>query len=248
MTARFWTTLLSVLAVGMTSGGAFAQTGENPTGVTVGDVVPLNLKSVDPEYVRSLMHTRPGKPYDDATVNEDVRRLLNTQLFVPGSVSISTSFTADKKKVTVFVNVQELTGVVKEVVYHGAQHLSADELIDLTNVRRGAPMNPNANQLGRTAIQNKLREDGRFYATVVLVEGDKIADTRVVYWIVEGPVVRVRAIEFRGNAAVISGRLRTQVDRNDFDYTVTAGKKPGVYKLRLVPSVGPALEVALTVK
>ncbi len=211
MTARFWTTLLSVLAVGMTSGGAFAQTGDNPTGVTVAEVNPVNLKSVDPDYVRSLMHTKAGKAYDDATVNEDVRRLLATQLFVPGSVSISTSFTADKKKVTVFVELRELTGVVKEVVYHGAQHLSADELIDLTNVRRGAPMNPNTNQLGRTAIQNKLREDGRYYATVDLVEGDKITDARVVYNIVEGPVVRVRAIEFRGNAAVIGGRLRTQV-------------------------------------
>jgi len=211
MTARSWFALLSVIVVGMTSGVGFAQVNDNPTGVTVAAVVPLNLKSVDPEYVRGLMHTRPGKPYDDATVNDDVRRLLNTQLFVPGSVSVSTAFTADRAKVTVFVNAQELTGVVKEVVYRGAQHLSADELVDLTNVRRGAPMNPNANQLGRAAIANKLREDGRYYATVELVEGDKVTDTRVVYHIVEGPVVRVRAVEFRGNTAVSGGRLRTQI-------------------------------------
>jgi outer membrane protein insertion porin family len=199
---------LALLVVGGFVGGVAAA--DSPTGRVVAAVIPLNLKTVDPEYVRGLMHTRPGKPYEDATVNEDVRRLLNTHLFVPGSVTVSTAFTADGK-VTVFVDAKELTGQVQDVIYHGAQHLSHDELLDLTGVRRGSPMNPNANQLARAAIQNKLKEDGRFYATVQLVEGGKPADTRVVFNIVEGPVVRVKAIEFRGNDSVSTGRLKTVV-------------------------------------
>ena len=214
MTARPCLALLSAFAVGLTvgltPGVASAQPNTNPTGLTVAEVVPLDLRTLDPKYVITLMHTRAGKPYDDAVISDDVRRLLATQLFIPGTVSVSTSIGADGK-VTVFVKARELTGVVKEVVYHGAQHISVDDLVDLTNVRRGAPMNPNANQLGRTAIQNKLREDGRFYATVELVEGTKPTDTRVVYNIVEGPVVRVRDIQFYGVSAVSAGRLRTQV-------------------------------------
>jgi len=189
---------------------ALATTADNPTGKIVAQVLPVDLKAVDPEYIRSLMHTRTGKPYDDAVVNEDVRRLLASRLFVPGSVSISTALTADGR-VTVFVKVRELSGTIQEVRFIGAQHISPDELVDLTQIRRGGPMNPTMNQLGRTAILNKLRDDGRYYASVELVEGGTIADRNVVFQIVEGPVVRVKGIEFRGNTAAMSGRLKTVV-------------------------------------
>lgn len=187
-----------------------ATVADNPTGKIVAQVLPVDVRSVDPEYIRSLMHTRPGKPYDDAVVNEDVRRLLNSRLFVPGSVSISTSLTADGR-VTVFVKVKELTGTIQEVRFIGSQHLSPDELVDLTQIRRGGPMNPTMNQLGRTAILNKLRDEGRYYASVQLVEGAAITDRNVVYQIVEGPIVRVKYVEFRGNVAAASGRLKTVV-------------------------------------
>ena len=35
------------------------------------------------------MITRPGKPYDEAVVQEDVRRLLNTRWFAPGGVKVT---------------------------------------------------------------------------------------------------------------------------------------------------------------
>ena len=186
MTAR--RTLLSclfMLAFGLVLTAAGASAAENPVGKLVAEIIPLDLKTVDAEYVKGIMFTRPGKPYDDSTINEDVRRLLNTHLFVPGSVSVSTAIGADGR-VTVFVRLRELTGVASEVLYFGAQHLSQSELQDLTQIRKGGPMNPSTNQLGKTAILNKLREDGRYYASVELTEGNTINDTRVVYQIVEG--------------------------------------------------------------
>jgi outer membrane protein insertion porin family len=210
MTARILLAGAIVLAWGLMLAHGIAAAADLPTGKIVAEVIPLDLKSVDPEYVKNLMHTRPGKPYDDNTINEDVRRLLNTQLFVPGSVSVSTAIAADLR-VTVFVKATELTGVIREVKFIGAQHISPDELIDLTQIRRGGPMNPNNNQLARTSILNKLREDGRYYASVELLEGNSIKDSNVIFQIVEGPIVRVQSIDFRGNKAASSGRLRTQV-------------------------------------
>lgn len=198
-----------MLAFGLGLMATGASAAENPVGKLVAEVIPLDLKSVDPNYVKSLMHTRPDKPYDDSVINEDVRRLLNTHLFVPGSVSVSTAISADGR-VTVFVKARELTGVAQEVLYFGAQHLSQSELQDLTQIRKGGPMNPGTNELGKQAILNKLREDGRYYASVQLTEGNSINDTRVVYQIVEGPIVRVKAIEFRGNQIAATGRLKTQ--------------------------------------
>ncbi len=198
--------LAGALACGLVGGAGAADA---PAGKVIAAVVPVDLKSVDPEYVKSLMTTRAGRVYDDATVNQDVQKLHNTRLFVPNSVTVSTAVGADGR-VTVFVKAQELLGVIKEVVFRGAEHLSDTELYDLTGVRRNGPMNPATNQLARQAIHNKLREDGRYYASVDLVKGGDIRDDTVEFNIVEGPVVRVKGIKFRGNQDASSARLATQ--------------------------------------
>ena len=123
---------------------------------------------------------------------------------------MSTSVGADGQ-VTVFVTVKDLTNTVQEVLFLGNQHLSQQELLDMTRVRRGSPLNPAMNQLDAQTILNKLREDGRYHASVTLIEGGSPGDTRVVFQIVEGPIVRLRGVDFRGNREASSGRLRTVV-------------------------------------
>src|SRR5207249_3783382 len=71
------------------------------------------------------------------------------------------------------------------------------------------PMNPLTNELGRQAVLRRYQEDGRYFATVELVEGNRPSDTRVVYQIVEGPVVKVTGVQFKGNSFADSARLRT---------------------------------------
>ena len=181
---------------------------ETPTGKIVADVIITGLKSVDPEHIKNLLATRVGKPYDDATVNADVLRMHHTGLFVRNSVEVSTAVAADGR-VTVFFKAQELLGQAREVIFQGNQHYSTSELIDLTGVRRGITMSPAGNEIARTTILNKLKDDGRYYASVQLVEGGKASDTRIVFHIVEGPVIRVRNISFAGNEIASSGRLAT---------------------------------------
>ncbi len=200
---------LLALAVALVAGGG-ALAADSPVGKVVADVIPVNNHVHEAKLILSQMQTRPGKPYDEAVIQEDVRKLLNTKWFAPGGVEVSTAVGADGK-VTVFVKVIELNNIVREVVFIGAQHLSEQELLDLTQVRRGGPLNPAMNQLAAQAVLNKLREDGRYYASVRLVEGGQLSDTRVVFQIVEGPVVHVRGVEFRGNKVASSGRLMTQV-------------------------------------
>src|SRR5439155_22593145 len=96
-------------------------------------------------------------------------------------------------------------------LYLGAQHIGRDELQTLSGVRKGEQMNPLANEIGRQALARKYQEDGRYFATVELVEGSKPTDTRVVYQIVAGPVASVSAIEFCGNDRAMAGRLKTQL-------------------------------------
>jgi len=214
--------LVRLLAVAATLvvGGSGLRAAESPVGKIVARILPVNNKVHSSELVLSQMHTRPGKPYDETIIQDDVRRLLNTKWFAPGGVRIDTAVGSDGQ-VTVFVHVIELNNIVREVVFMGAQHLSEQELLDLSNVRRGGPLNPAMNQLAAQAIQNKLRDDGRYYASVTLLEGGTLSDTRVVFQIVEGPIVRVRAVEFHGNRVASSGRLRTTI-------VTSAPKIPGL--------------------
>lgn len=201
---------VALSALLLAAGGA-ARADESPVGKVIARVVPVNNKVHSTELILSQMWgTKPGKPYDEAAVAEDVRRLFNTKWFAPGGVRIDTKVD-DAGQVTVFIYVVELNSVVGEVVFIGAQHLREKELMDLSGVRKGSPLNPSTNQLGATAIQNKLREDGRPYAVVRVIEGDKLTDTRVVFDVVEGPVVRVGKVTFRGNQVASTGRLNTQL-------------------------------------
>jgi outer membrane protein assembly complex protein YaeT len=187
-----------------------ARAGDSPVGKIVAAVVPVHNRVHTSEQIVGLMHTKAGKPYDEAVVQEDIRRLHATKWFTPGSIQVHTQQEPDGR-VTVFVNLAELLSTVQDVQYIGAQHISQSELQNITGVRKGEPMNPLANEIGAQAIRRKYQDDGRYFATVELVEGSKPSDTRVIYQIVEGPVVKVESVEFRGNVAAQTGRLKTQL-------------------------------------
>lgn len=184
--------------------------GESPLGKIVADIVPVNNRLHPKDHILAQMKTRVGKAYDDATINEDVRRLIATKWFAPGGVQIETSVSNDGK-VTVYVQVVELNNVVREVKFVGAQHIGNDTLLQLTGIRKGSALNPAFNEAAAQIIENKLKEDGRAYATCRVVEGTKVEDTRVVFQIVEGPKVKVSRVSIRGCKQTSSGRVATQL-------------------------------------
>jgi outer membrane protein insertion porin family len=192
-------------------GLALASAGDTPAGRVIADVVPLNLRVHPKEHIFSQMQTRPGKTYDEATIQEDVRRLIATKWFAPGGVSVSTAIAPDGK-VTVYISVVELNNIVQEVLFVGAQHISTDKLLQMTGIRKGSPLNPAFNEAAAQIIENKLKEDGRAWATVKVIEGMQLTDKRVVFSITEGPVVKVKSVSFKGNTQNSSGRLSTQID------------------------------------
>ncbi len=201
------TTVLAV-AFAFTMGLPRAHAADTPAGRIIENIVPMGTRLRPPQQIVDLMHSRPGKPYDEALIQEDVRRLHATKWFVPGSVEVRTAIQPDGK-VIVYLYLSELSSTVQEVVYQGVQHISPNELQNLSGVRKGDPMNPLTNELGRQAILRKYQEDGRYFASVELLEGKTQADTRVVYSVVEGPVVKVTSLQFKGNKFADNGRLKT---------------------------------------
>lgn len=205
---RTWSFVAALAVVVALAWHPRAAAGDSPSGRIIADVVPMGNRLRSPEQIVNVMHSRPGKPYNETLIQEDVRRLHSTRWFVPGSIEVRTNIEADGR-VMVYVHVAELSSAVQEIHYLGAEHISPSELQGLCGVRKGDPMNPLTNELGRQAILRKYQDDGRYFASVELVEGGKPGDTRVVYSIVEGPIVKVTSTQFRGNSFADAGRLRT---------------------------------------
>lgn len=179
-------------------------------GRIIADVIPVTSsgRSGQTEKVMSLVKTKPGAKYSRAIVDEDVRRLAETHSY--DRPSARPELTPDGK-VIVYFEARELHTVVREVVYEGAKHIKPDDLDSLTGIRKGMPMNPNANRQACQAIIQRYQEKGRLLAQVNLVEGDKYGDERVVFNITEGPVIRVSSIQFVGHNFVSASRLETQI-------------------------------------
>jgi len=218
--SHFGSKVCVLLVLAISTGISLAQS-PNP-GPLVADVIPQGLRLVPTAKVMSLIHTRPGNEYSDETVREDVRRLYDTHSFSDIRVQLNT---LPDKRVVVYFWFRELPGVIREIIFKGANHMSKDDLEQATGLRKGAPLNPVANQLACQAIVRRYLEKGRIFASVDLIEGDKPEDSRVVFSITEGPVVRVSKIEFVGNTFEGDAVLRTHVDSSQEFLGLALGAK-----------------------
>jgi outer membrane protein assembly factor BamA len=200
---------VAVLGAGLAcTAAALAQA---PAGkVFVADVIVQGNQNVPTQKILSLIRTHAGAEYSADVVAEDVRRLYKeTQSFQ--NIRVAEKPTGDGK-VVVYFQVVELPSVVQEIVYQGAKHLKPDELESLTGLHKGVPLNPMAVKLAREAILRRYQEMGRLAAGVEVLEGNKTGDTRIVFGITEGPVVKIATIDFAGNEWIGGERLRTQIN------------------------------------
>jgi outer membrane protein insertion porin family len=202
------------LAVVVPSAPAQQQLLESPVGRKISDVIPDGNKIRSTQHILAKMGTlAKGGVYDEKKANDAVAALLATGWFQPNGVHLDTTFTPDGQ-VAVWVRVRELPNTVREINFVGNQHYSERSLLEAIRVRKGAPLNPAGNRAAANAITQKMREDGRYFATCTLVKGADPADDQVTFHIVEGPVVRVGGVEFRGNSGKLEtsdGRLKTVV-------------------------------------
>jgi outer membrane protein insertion porin family len=218
-----------LLAVAIAAPSSFGQTGPSTQQPVVEEVLIVGLRTLSTQQVKSQLRTVKGQPLNPAVVQEDLRRLGEMRTFKPPSVTYSQEHGPDL--VTVVFHVEEFPSLVREVVYKHAKHATDEQLEGVTNIKRGLPLNPTANLSACRSIVDYFRGEGRYFASCYLEEGDKAGDTRVVFNITEGPIVRVRNISFTGNDSLASSaRLRVQIDtmqRQLFIEMFSSKFKPG---------------------
>lgn len=158
------------------------------------------------EKIIRHIHTRTGRAYDAAMVEEDVRRLYHTRMFT--DVRASTQQVASGRVVIFEVHERPTLDAVKFV---GNEKIKRKQLLKEAGFRKGDPADPYAVEEGRRKIEEYYKTKGFPKAQISIVEGNKPNDRGVIYLIDEGPKQRHLWTQFVGNTIADDARLRTQI-------------------------------------
>ena len=162
------------------------------------------LRRVARDLVENNINTAVGDPYSPTTVEQDVRnltRLNQFRLILP-----EVKPTADGGVAVTYI--LEEWPLAADVQVAGNRVVSDQDIFDAILIRPGDPLDTFQINRAREAIVELYQTRG-FYLAQVETDADELTESNIVLFRVrEGPRVKIRDIEFRGNEAVDDDRLR----------------------------------------
>ncbi len=171
------------------------------------DIQVIGNQSVSTEKVLGMISTKLGRPFDQATLEKDVRKLAKHGTFL-GVRTIREQVTGGVK-ITFQVSERPTLAYVK---YIGNEKVSDKKLAKKTELKKGAPFDMHYDiDEGKRKIEECYKEKGYNDVHVSILEGNKPGDRGAIYLINEGVVQKVWKVYFEGNTIASDGRLRTQV-------------------------------------
>ena len=169
------------------------------------DVRVVGVQGVSLQKIAPEIKTRADRPFDADGIEEDVRRLTKTRLFV----SVDTTYQRTPAGVVVIFRVVERP-TVKYLKFVG-NTVRERTVRKQAGVKVGDSLDPYMVAEGRRKLEDWYVAHGFAKCKVSIVEGDKPGDSGVVLLINEGMKQRVYKVQFVGNTIATDGRLRTQV-------------------------------------
>lgn len=170
------------------------------------DVRVFGNQTVTMQKIGPLIKTRPGRPFDPQMIEEDVRRLTKSRLFI--SVDPVYQRSPEGGLVVIFRVVERPT--LAYVKYIGSS-VRDKTLAKQTSLKVGDAMDPYAVSEARRKLEEYLLTKGWGKVKVTVIEGDKPGDRGAVFLINEGQKQKIFKIEFVGNTIASDARLRTQI-------------------------------------
>lgn len=205
--------LRSVAGPPLTLPGVADAAGASAGGESAGAAAPLvtevrivGAKGVPREKFLPAIKTRAGRPFNPDLIEEDVRRLHRTGLFL--DVKTYTPEVAGGRLVVFEVLPRPL---LHYVTYAGNRAFDANRLAKETGLATGDPLDNWQVEEAQRRILELYRSKGYPDASVMILEGNKPEDQGAVFLINEGRRQRIGWTDFLGNTIASDARLRTQV-------------------------------------
>ncbi|HOM16093.1 MAG TPA: BamA/TamA family outer membrane protein [Thermoguttaceae bacterium] len=183
-----------------------ALSGGADSGEMVVEVRVVGREHVSWSKLAPLIRTRAGRPLDLELIEEDVRRLNRSRLFV--SVKTWTQ-SAPGGRVVIFEVVER--PVLQYVKFVGNEKVRKKVLAEKAGLKPGDALDPFAVEEGRRKIEDYYRSHGFSNARVTIIEGNRTEDKGAIYLVNEGKKQRILWTRFEGNTVATDARLRTQI-------------------------------------
>jgi outer membrane protein insertion porin family len=159
---------------------------------------------VEEDAIRVHLQTQEGKPFDRNAVDEDIKSIYAMGFFD----QVNADVTPERSGVLVTFKVTERP-LVRNVTVEGNEKLKKEELEGALRVRPHTILDPEKARQGIEAAR-KLYADKGYLDAKITYDATPVGENEVdvVYRVTESAPVRVKDIEFEGNHAFSSRKLR----------------------------------------
>ncbi len=189
-------------------------------GVTVREVRLEGLDRISPQAVRNEIRTAAGQPYREAAVQQDVRNLDRLGKF--RRIGVALEGTPDGGVIVTYLFTEAPLAVDVQIV--GNENLPDSDIAAVVPMRAGDPLDTSLIAQGVAEIE-RLYESRGFYLIQVEVDEDEMLENNIVlYRIREGPRVRVKDIDVRGNASIPTKEVKSNIRLKKAFFLVRPGR------------------------
>jgi outer membrane protein insertion porin family len=173
----------------------------------VSQIVIEGLHRVPEQLVRNQLRSAVGDPYDPAVLKEDVALLYRLGEFA--SIDAEVELLEDGTVRLVYRVVE--AAIIAEVQVVGNKAISDQDLLAAARITRGLPRDDFRIEKAKRAIEDLYRDRGHYLATVTVDESELDENGVLIFRVIEGPRVKVKAIEFDGNKAFSDAVLHSKI-------------------------------------
>jgi outer membrane protein insertion porin family len=209
LVARTVRGLLLVAWAFVTAAAPAQETGEGRdlTGLPVSEIRIVGLQRVAEQKVLNQLRTAVGSPFDPETVREDVARLHGLAEFRKIAANVE-----PRDGSVAVIYVLEEAPIIAAVQVVGNKAISDQEILAATNILEGVPRDDYLIENATRRIEAIYRERG-YYLTTVTIDESELQETGILlFLVVEGPRVRIKEIDFRGNRAFSARQLQGEIE------------------------------------
>ncbi len=168
--------------------------------------------------LESAIRTQVGQPFNQATVDQDIARLMRTGRFLAVTADV---VNAARGRKVVFVLNERPT--IVNIVFDGNGDLSDPVLIEQVPVAVGDQYDAFAIREGVENIRDLYLERGYAYVSVEVDFDSVRASGNLIYEVEEGPRVRIRKILFEGRESVVRRELTKRIRSNTALWIIRTG-------------------------
>lgn len=185
----------------------------------VSRVIIRGLGRVTEQEVRNNLRIAAGQPFDAAVVKADVTTLYRLGHF---EVVSADAVLQPDGTVEVIYQVSE-QAIVHDIQFVGNTLISDQELRKYVRLSPGAPRDDFLLEQSIIRVKEMYRERGNYLVEVTVDETRMKEDGILIFRVVEGPRVRIREIEYVGNASFSADELGAQIQTKPWVFLFRKG-------------------------